>query len=90
MCMFPYRPKTEIEKWFSTPGDGTFVQNSIFYKKVPSKNFHKQSQILTYRPKTEFEKMFSTSEDGTFVQNRIAYKKLPSENLHKNAQISTY
>ena len=27
-------------KGFWTPGDATFVQNSIFYKKVPSQNFH--------------------------------------------------
>ena len=40
--------KTKFERFFSTPGDGIFVQNSIFYKIFLSENFHKNAQISIY------------------------------------------
>ena len=57
------RKKTEFKWFFPTPGGYAFVQNSIFYKKFPSKIFHKIAKILNLSPKTEF-KRFSLTPGG--------------------------
>ena len=47
-----YTPKTEFKRFFPTPGDYIFVQNSISYKKFPSKISYKNALISTCSPKT--------------------------------------
>ena len=71
-----YSPKTELERFFPTPGGDIFVS-------------HKNASISTYLPKTELERFFPTPGDYTFVQNSISYKKFPSKIAYKNALIST-
>ena len=61
------REKTEFELYFLTPVYGTFVQNSIFYKKIPSENF----PISTYSPKNKFKRFFPTPSSDTIVQNQF-------------------
>ena len=59
---FTYSPKTEFERVFPTPRCDTFVQNSICYKKFPSKISHKNSEFSRPLVKTHFcSKKFNRS-----------------------------
>ena len=58
--------------FFPTPDGDTLIQNSISFKKFPSKIFLKNAWILTYLPKTEFARFFATPGGVIPRQVRIA------------------
>ena len=77
--------KTKSERFFWTHFRGTFVQNSIYYKKFLREFFHENEYHSTYSPKTKSERFFWTHLRGTFEQYSIYYKEFRREIFHENA-----
>ena len=73
------REKTEFKRFFPTPGDDIFVQNSIFYKNVVTKFFIKVHKFRLIHQKLNSNDFFRPLVVTHLFQIRFATKNFPAK-----------